>query len=395
MELIRKHWIKLAIGAGAAACAYAYFAGRADAADLGGNCCADLEERIAELEATTARKGTKATSLNIYGQVNKSILYYDVDDADISETKVIENGASETFVGFAAKVQIRKDWAAGGVIELGQGRTFIHLRDDVFDGDVSPTTGTVAVNNEIYTRQSYVFLATPAGRVSVGLLSMATDDLTAASVANTDAAVKRLTLQPLGGVVFDHWLFGNMIDAELEPFNGKKADAVRYDSPAFGGFSASAAWESDSASYDAALRYAGELGGFVVIAAAGYEVDKADDLTGATETKTFTLNGGVRHVVSGIFVQGSWARLDIDTPLGSGDTDAWHAQAGWEGRLFEIGTTTVWAGYAEWSDLDLESVEVGLNQNISGAADAYVLGRTYELGGSDAYSVLGGMRLRF
>jgi hypothetical protein len=30
-------------------------AGSASAADLGGNCCADLEERIAELEATTAR----------------------------------------------------------------------------------------------------------------------------------------------------------------------------------------------------------------------------------------------------------------------------------------------------------------------------------------------------
>jgi hypothetical protein len=27
------------------------------AADLGGDCCADLEERVAELEATTASKG--------------------------------------------------------------------------------------------------------------------------------------------------------------------------------------------------------------------------------------------------------------------------------------------------------------------------------------------------
>ena len=34
-------------------------AGSASAADLGGNCCADLEERIAELEATTARKGNR------------------------------------------------------------------------------------------------------------------------------------------------------------------------------------------------------------------------------------------------------------------------------------------------------------------------------------------------
>ena len=37
------------------------------AADLGGNCCADLEERVAELEATTARKGNRRVSLTISG----------------------------------------------------------------------------------------------------------------------------------------------------------------------------------------------------------------------------------------------------------------------------------------------------------------------------------------
>ena len=46
----------------------------ANAADLGGNCCADLEDRIAELEATTARKGNRKMSLTIYGQVNAAIL---------------------------------------------------------------------------------------------------------------------------------------------------------------------------------------------------------------------------------------------------------------------------------------------------------------------------------
>ena len=39
----------------------------AKAADLGGNCCADLEERVAELEATTARKGNRKMSLTITG----------------------------------------------------------------------------------------------------------------------------------------------------------------------------------------------------------------------------------------------------------------------------------------------------------------------------------------
>src|SRR4249919_3479207 len=51
-------------------------AGAASAADLGGNCCADLEERVAELEATTARKGNRKMSLTISGQVNRMVLYY-------------------------------------------------------------------------------------------------------------------------------------------------------------------------------------------------------------------------------------------------------------------------------------------------------------------------------
>ena len=40
------------------------------AADLGGDCCADLEERVAELEATTVRKGNKKVSITLYGDVN-------------------------------------------------------------------------------------------------------------------------------------------------------------------------------------------------------------------------------------------------------------------------------------------------------------------------------------
>jgi hypothetical protein len=39
----------------------------AKAADLGGDCCADLEDRVAELEATTVRMGNKKVSVQIYG----------------------------------------------------------------------------------------------------------------------------------------------------------------------------------------------------------------------------------------------------------------------------------------------------------------------------------------
>ena len=51
----------------------------AQAADLGGDCCADLEERVAELEATTVRKGNRKVSLEVSGHVNESIVFWDVD----------------------------------------------------------------------------------------------------------------------------------------------------------------------------------------------------------------------------------------------------------------------------------------------------------------------------
>lgn len=52
------------------------FSVSAQAADLGGNCCADLEERVAELEATTARKGNRKVSLQVYGQVSEAVIWW-------------------------------------------------------------------------------------------------------------------------------------------------------------------------------------------------------------------------------------------------------------------------------------------------------------------------------
>src|SRR4030095_17164368 len=56
----------------------------AKAADLGGECCADLEEGVAELEATTARKGNRKMSLTITGQVHRMVLWW--DDGHSSKT---------------------------------------------------------------------------------------------------------------------------------------------------------------------------------------------------------------------------------------------------------------------------------------------------------------------
>jgi hypothetical protein len=72
--------LKSASGAALFAALGLYAAGGvtpAKAADLGGDCCADLEERVAELEATVARKGNRRMSLTISGQVSTAVMAWD------------------------------------------------------------------------------------------------------------------------------------------------------------------------------------------------------------------------------------------------------------------------------------------------------------------------------
>ena len=89
----------------------------AAAADLGGDCCADLEERIAELEATTARKGNRKVSLNISGWVNESVFFW--DDGTERNAYVGTNSLEQSRFRFTGDAKITNDWSAGYTLEIG------------------------------------------------------------------------------------------------------------------------------------------------------------------------------------------------------------------------------------------------------------------------------------
>jgi hypothetical protein len=67
---MREHSLSALIAAGLLSCALS--TASASAADLAANCCADLEERVAELEATTARKGNRRVRLTVSGGATES-----------------------------------------------------------------------------------------------------------------------------------------------------------------------------------------------------------------------------------------------------------------------------------------------------------------------------------
>ena len=100
----------------AIASAACMLASSAFAADLGGNCCTDLEERVAELEATTARKGNRKVSLQIYGTIAQQIMFW--DDGAERNTYVLNNQTATQVLGFVGSAKINPEWTAGYKLEF-------------------------------------------------------------------------------------------------------------------------------------------------------------------------------------------------------------------------------------------------------------------------------------
>lgn len=362
----------------------------ASAADLGGNCCADLEERIAELEATTARKGNRKISLRVYGQVNKALLHVS-GDGD-SDEAVIENSNAETFVGFSGSARFAPEWSAGYVLEIGAGGFKL-------DHDYGPDNA-----NELYTRRSFWFIDGPVGKVSMGLQSQATDSIAEINLANMDAAQRNLSLRPF---------VGPQIGDAADIFDGTRGNLVRYDTPNMQGFVASASWsngDDDSDVWDAAARYMGEGGGFKFAAGVGYRrglIIPTLATIGGDDLTVVSGSASVMHIQSGLFVNGAYGHATVD---GGGSADAYHVSGGVETKLNTLGKTTVYGEFADSNDLNIRIYGGGIVQALDNAAtDLYLTVRKYEVnvggvsfeearvsaGDLDATAVMAGARVRF
>lgn len=344
----------------------------ASAADLGGNCCADLEERVAELEATAARKGNRKVSLTVSGEVNQAIIWADLDGS--SNWVVGNNNNSTTKFRFAGDAKIDSSWSAGYIIEVGVGGF----------SDAGPA-------NDLSIRHAALYIGGPVGKIWLGQTSQATDGIAEMTVVNTLVASKMLSWAYLG---------------DPDVFDGKRGEVIRYDSPAIAGFMLSASANSGKGNgYDVALRYAGELGGFKLAAGIGYTQDVAVsiDLIGfpisAVVVADSRYSGSVslQHAASGLFVNAAASQLNNVGGFSGFDVRGYHVQGGIEHKFVGIGATTL---YGEWMRYDLDVMGqtdvygAGIVQAIDAAAlDLYVSGR--HVPDLSATVIMGGARIKF
>jgi predicted porin len=332
----------------------------ARAADLGGGCCADLEERVAELEATTARKGNRVVSLQVYGQVNKALLIW--DDGDDSDVFVVDNDNSSSRIGFTGSAKMKPGWTAGYLIELD----IQDAASDKIDNDrvsVLSETGTPVVDDpadEIAIRYNNVYIESERlGRLTLGQGSTAADGAYEVVLGN---ALRNPGIDHGNSIVVvtSTGVSTYRLQDYVSDFDGGRDDLVRYDSPSLYGFIVSASW-GDNDYADLALRYKNEWNSIRVAAAIAYQWDASNDAYTSTAisdadvrafaNSDFEAFGGsisVMHVPTGIygaFAAGTKEFTDDD----EFDSSFWYVQLGFERKLLPYGTTTI---YGEWGQYD-------------------------------------------
>ena len=339
------------------------------AADLGGNCCADLEERVAELEATAARKGNRKVKLTVSGHVNEAVLFW--DDGSETNAYVVSNNASRTRFRFVGDAKINADWSAGYLLEIGvryAGSSSRNQRSTNAGGDA----------NQIDIRHSAWYLDSKTfGRVWVGETSSATDGITEISLANplipgpdvfftsgNSFLLRRAGATGQAGLSALNWQGLAQASTTLAG-EGDRNNVVKYVSPTFQGFTFQAAWGEDDI-WDVALRYAGEFGGFRLAAGIGYrqvnDFNNGDGTGGcanlagtpnqsATDCHSWGGSISVKHVATGLYANFAYGEEEDDNRsrlFGVNVEDKaqnWYVQAGIEQNWLGFGATTFYGEY--------------------------------------------------
>lgn len=383
--------------------------GPAKAADLGGNCCADLEERVAELEATTARKGNRKVSVTISGQISQELIFWDdgVQD-DVYITGPVQSNSRWRLTGSA---KISPEITAGFIYEFeafgsGGGNQANGLGPGNAQGapnNVGDDAGGSAAN----LREANAWVEhSRLGRVTIGMGSSAANNVILVDLsgkgmgASNDVRLMSSGFRirnDAGGFVPGNRTWGNFFQGGQDWLN-ERVEHIQYRTPTIAGFTLGASFGEDNY-WDVALRYAGEFNGIRIAGAVGYSVRSEYNATivesatsvGGVFTPSYAAGAGgfgctvncdkevrqlagslsIRHMPTGLFFTGAAGTREnedfqrvtaatgaISAPI-SFDSDFWYVSGGIARNFFGIGDTVLFGEYSEWNDMGFEYNDVG------------------------------------
>jgi hypothetical protein len=373
-------------------------------------CCADLEARIAELEATTARKGNDRVSVTATGWINEALFAW--DDGTVSNAYVGTNFVNQSRFSFVGKAKISDDLSTGYTVELGLqgigsedwGQEDIHRGRQHF---VSLRQSKWSLGSKTY------------GKFTLGLQTMATYFLLGAS----DLALTADVSESEGPAVFlagfrlrhDGQYIGDLRWSDVlrgftddTPGNGPRRVVLRYDTPVWGGFSAAATFGENHVG-DFMVNYLGDIGDYKVNVRGGYawSSDPGAEVIGplgpsvvggtrcvaggATlisqpgfECEWGGIAGTVMHRPTGLYLYGGWGHMSTSTehkfPAGTilePNSNMFFAQPGIEYKWSSLGRTNFFAQYRR------DDAGSAVLRSVSSDGDSWQAGLVQEIEASE------------
>ena len=334
-------------------------AAAARAAGLGGDCCADLEERISGLEATTVRKAGRV-SLTISGYVARQVMSWDDGvEANAYNDDIGPTQATNFRVGGEAKIV--PGWVAGYLIRIQDLTSNTMLLNQFRDND----------NQGLNTQMSNWYLASKDyGKLTVGKQALASKSAAMFTDLSGTQIIANYVLFDGGGFFLRQdgqlrslrWGDLGYCYSQARPWGGDcdgiVMSGVRYDSPSFRGLSVSTSFGEDD-DKEIAGRYAGEIGGFKIALGAGYSVNtdsnKQARVSFDKDSAFFQLGGYIEHLATGLFLHADYGNEDNhDTVIFSGltepDSHQWYVKPGVRRKWTSLGTTILYGEYTVYID---------------------------------------------
>ncbi len=387
------------------------------ASNLGGNCCRDLDERINELEAVTLRKGTRQTSVTIYGRVNTALLYW--NDGLGDDVYVVDNSQGESRFGikgsvktagyrFGYELRVRVNGAANNDIS--------QLDDDAGEG--------------VALKVAKVYLQGAFGKITLGRSSSPNSGITEIDLSGTKVVATAragrwnesfFLVQENGVLSASTW--GDRYVNRAGHMGHTYRDQLRYDTPKLMGFAASVTWGEDDF-WGLALRYAQSFGIFKLAAGIGYREhhlsanggDPEDCSAVGYTCRYLAGSAALLHTPTGVNVHFATGVQDISNDPNANDGRFWYLKGGVKQNVFGPGATAVYAEYYDSSkeagaagaldDINVNYWGFGAVQHFDAAATELYLGyRLYStdtegaVGPANSFKdlamVMGGMRIKF
>ena len=217
------------------------------------------DETVADSQTVTS--GKKGVKLTVSGQVNRGVLF--ADNGDDSEFFYVDNDNSSTRVRFVGVGQLTDDISVGTQIEVqfeSNSTAAISFNQDSPAGPNNFTERKL----ELYGDSKRL------GRLWVGQGDTASNGTSEVDLSGTSVVAYSGIADMAGGLEFSTdstGAIGPQINAAFSNFDGlSRDDRLRYDTPRFGGFMASAS-VIDGGSWDVAGRFSGDVSGTKVAGA--------------------------------------------------------------------------------------------------------------------------------